>query len=68
MLTGVVTEGSDVRGIDPRGSRISIVITNSDPPVVGFDVSYVSGHTIAPCTSNPILSAPTVQGHFVFRP
>jgi hypothetical protein len=64
VLTGVITHGFDIRGIDPTGARVSIELIDGDPQIMGVDVSYVSGHPIPPCTSSPILVVPMSEGAY----
>jgi hypothetical protein len=56
LVTGSITEGFDDLGIDPGGERVSLLIDDANPDTVAMDVSFVSGHPIAPCTADPTLA------------
>jgi hypothetical protein len=67
VLTGSITEGCDDLGIDPIGERVSLVIHDGETDSVDMDVSFVSGHTIAPCSTQPILTVTVDDGQFKVR-
>ena len=61
LVTGTITSGFDGLGIDPVGHRVSMAVEGAS---VGLDVSFVSEHTIAPCSSDPILGLTLDRGGF----
>lgn len=67
IATGVVTAGVAGTGVDPVGSRVSFTIVDGNPDVFAVDLAFFSGHTIAPCTSDPILSWSVEHGNFQIR-
>lgn len=67
VLTGVITAGFDGFGVDPVGERVSIEITDGSPDTVALDVTFVSGHPIAPCTSEPLFVLPVERGNYHVR-
>lgn len=67
VVTGTITEGFDDLGIDPIGERVSLVIRDQRVDSVGMDVSFVSGHAIAPCSAEPILRVVIDDGNFEVR-
>lgn len=68
VATGTITEGFDDLGIDPAGERVSLVIHDEHVDSIDMDVSFVSGHTIPPCTAQPILTVVIDDGNFKVRP
>ena len=62
IATGTITAGFDGLGIDPVGHRVSLAVHDINPDIVEMDVSFVSGHTIAPCSSTEILVIPFDRG------
>lgn len=68
VVTGTITEGFDDLGIDPVGERVSLVIHDQEVDSVEMDVSFVSGHTIPPCSAEPILTVVIADGQFKVRP
>jgi hypothetical protein len=67
VATGVITQGVAGIGVDPVGTRVSFRITDSQPDVFDADLAFFSGHDIAPCTSDPILTWSVEQGNFTVR-
>ena len=67
VATGVITGGFDDLGIDPIGERMSFAVTDGNPDVVAIDVSFLSGHPIPACSSDPILVLPVERGNFTVR-
>ena len=67
VATGTVTQGVAGIGVDPVGTRVSFRVTDSQPDVFDADLAFFSGHDIAPCTSDPILSWTVEQGNFAVR-
>jgi hypothetical protein len=67
VATGVITEGVAGIGVDPVGTRVSLRITDGAPDVFDVDLEFFSGHAIAPCSSDPILSWSVEQGNFTVR-
>jgi hypothetical protein len=67
VATGVITEGTAGIGVDPVGTRVSLRITDGAPDVFEVDLAFFSGHVIAPCSSDPILTWSVQQGNFSVR-
>ena len=67
IATGVITAGVAGIGVDPVGTRVSFRITDGNPDVFDVDLEFFSGHVIAPCTSDPILTWSVEQGNFSIR-
>lgn len=67
VVTGVITAGADDLGVDPVGHRVSIAVTDGSPDTMAVDVSFFSGHSIPPCTSDPVLVLPVQHGNFTVR-
>lgn len=61
VATGVITAGFHGTGINPVGERLSLAVTADS---FAIDLGFLSGHPIAPCTSDPILALPVSQGGF----
>jgi hypothetical protein len=61
VATGTITSGFDGLGVDPVGHRVSIAV---DATTVELDVSFVSEHAIAPCSSDPVLAIALDRGAF----
>ena len=67
-VTGTIRAGFDGLGINPVGHRVSIVYAFGGlRPSLSLDVSFVSGHTIPPCTAEPILAFRAAHGGFRIR-
>lgn len=64
VATGVITRGFAGSGADPVGTRVSLRITDREPDVFAVDLAFYSGHAIAPCSSDPILTWSAEQGNF----
>ncbi len=70
IVTGVITQGTDtLSNVDPVGKRVSITIDAVSQSFQGFalDVSYISGHSIAPCTANPFLALVISEGNYTIH-
>lgn len=67
VATGVITEGFTGIGIEPAGTRVSLRITDGEPDAFAVDLEFFSGHVIAPCSSDPILTWSSVAGNFTIR-
>jgi len=67
VATGVITHGFAGIGVDPVGTRVSFEITDGEPDVFAVDLEFFSGHTIAPCSSEPILTFTAEQGNYTVR-
>lgn len=67
VVTGTITEGFDDIGIDPIGARVSLVIHDQEVDSLEMNVSFVSGHTIPPCSAEPILTVGIADGQFKVR-
>ncbi len=67
-MTGTIKEGFADLGVDPVGERVSLVIHDQEVDSVDMDLSFVSGHTIAPCSAEPILTVVIEDGEFNVRP
>lgn len=67
VVTGTITEGFDDLGIDPVGDRLSLVIHDGEIDSFDMDVSFVSGHTIPPCSAEPILTVMVDHGQLNVR-
>ena len=68
IMTGVITHGFDIRGIDPTGFRVSIGVVDGEPDQMGVDVGFVPfPHPIPPCTHTPLLVADMIIGDFKIR-
>jgi hypothetical protein len=67
VATGVITHGFAGIGVDPVGTRVSFRITDGEPDVFDVDLEFFSGHPIAPCTSDPILTFVVQQGNYTVR-
>jgi hypothetical protein len=65
VATGVITQGFAGSGVDPVGTRVSLRITDAEPDVFAVDLAFFSGHAIAPCSSDPILTWTAEQGNFI---
>ena len=64
IATGVITAGFDGLGVDPVGHRVSLAVHDTNPDTVDIDVSFVSEHPIAPCSSDPVVVIPADRGGF----
>jgi hypothetical protein len=65
-LTGTIRGGFDGLGINPVGHRVSILLgLELLRPSLSLDVSFASGHAIAPCTADPVLTIPIARGGFL---
>lgn len=67
VATGQITEGVAGIGVDPVGTRVSFRISDGEPDVFDVDLAFFSGHQIAPCSSDPILTWAVEQGNFTVR-
>jgi hypothetical protein len=67
VATGVITRGFAGSGADPVGTRVSFRVTDGEPDVFAVDLAFFSGHSIAPCSSDPILIFTVQQGNFTVR-
>lgn len=67
VATGVITHGFTGIGVDPVGTRVSFEITDAEPDVFAVDLEFFSGHSIAPCSSDPILTFTVQQGNYIVR-
>lgn len=64
VVTGVITAGFDPFDVDPVGHRVSWRVADGNPDEFAVDVDFFSGHTIAPCTSDPVLTFTVEEGNF----
>ena len=68
IMTGTITHGFDIRGIDPAGFRVSIGVVDGEPDTMSLDIGFVPfPHDIPPCTHTPLLIADMIIGDFELR-